>query len=124
MKRISFVFCLVFATSVYAQSPASGPAQTHSSPQEASKPLAAPVPNADLKAKVFKAMLQVNQARESAQATEADLAAKQKAWQDTVSDLSKFCGDKFEAQLDKAGDPICAVKPDAPKPAPPVVRSE
>lgn len=68
-----------------------------------------------IKLKFFKASAESQTA--SAQANAAAQVAQQKqvAFQAVVKELRAACGDKFVPEIDKAGDPVCVAKPEAPK---------
>ena len=77
---------------------------------EEKKPEPVPAITDAHRAQFFKAQLQVNQAQ-------AAMTAAQQTMQAAVTDLPKDCGEKFQPQMDPAGDPVCVAKPEPAKPA-------
>jgi hypothetical protein len=66
------------------------------------------IPDATI-AKFWKAQSQLQQAQAASQAA-------QQAMQAVVAEIQKACGEKFQAQMSPAGDPVCVAKPEAKRP--------
>jgi len=84
--------------------------------QEPKPPVKAypPTISAELRADLFKAEAQLNQAQLALKNAQEDLPVKQQAFQATVQKLTAVCG-KYNLQLDGNGDPVCVAPPEPPK---------
>lgn len=79
-----------------------------------SKPGAPALPEA-LKAKYFKASAQSLQAQTQMEQVRQLVTQRNTEFQAVVSEIQKACGEKFQPQIDKEGDPACVVKPEPAK---------
>lgn len=76
-----------------------------------------PTISPDLKAQFFKAQAQLLQAQAESERAAKAVKDKTDAFQATIAELAKTCGDSFQPNLDPQGDPVCALKPVMPKSA-------
>lgn len=101
MKRIVLAATLVLALPLTAQDPK---LMTTAPLEVVTTPAAAPVISDALKAQFFKAQSFVAQADVSAEKAHV-------AYQAAIDELKRTCGEGANLQSDKAGDPVCVVKP-------------
>ena len=115
MKQLAhitvFIAILMSFSMATAQDKPAAPAKPAATP-------AAPAITDTLKAKYFKALSQQQEAQHQVDQAQKALQDSMGNYQKVVQDIVAVCGDKFAAQMDKDGDPVCIAKPEPPKQEP------
>lgn len=116
MNRLTRIIAMI-ATTMALHS-----ATAQDKPAAPAKPAAtsptAPATTDTLKVKYFKALSQQQEAQAQFQNAQKAMQDSTTNYQKVVQEVVAVCGDKFTAQMDKDGDPVCVIKPPEPvKPA-------
>lgn len=114
MNRLTRIVAMIATTMAFHS------AVAQDKPAAPAKPApTAPAITDALKAKYFKALSQQQEAQAQFQNAQKAMQDSTTNYQKVVQEVVAVCGDKFTAQMDKDGDPVCVVKPPEPvKPAP------